>query len=132
MTMRIESSTTFALLTALVGSLGCSFIARDPATYESDTSQLLDTRGDALQACYDDELARNPTMAGKLTVTFTVEKKTGKLTQLSWDKDRTTVGESLATCVITALDGLQLTPEDQRDGVATFTYTFRNNQPAAS
>ncbi|NJK32603.1 MAG: AgmX/PglI C-terminal domain-containing protein [Deltaproteobacteria bacterium] len=128
----MRKTTTFMLLAGFACSLGCSFMARDTPTYEADTSQLLDTRGDALQACYDQELAQNPSMAGKLTLTFTVEKKTGKLTQLSWDKDRTTVSESLATCVITALDGLQLTPEDQRDGVATFTYTFRNNQPAAS
>jgi hypothetical protein len=35
------------------------------------------------------------------------------------------VSEGLATCVVTALDGLELDPVDQRDGVATFTYTFR-------
>ncbi len=129
--MRITSKLpTFALLAGFALSLGCSFMARDTATYEADTSALLDTRQSALQTCYDQELARNPSMAGKLTITFMVEKKTGEITQLAWDKDRTTVSETLATCVITALDGLMLTPEDQRDGQATFTYTFRNNQPA--
>lgn len=130
--MRIQT----ALLTIVASTLGlassaCSFIARDTPTYERDTSALLDTRSSQLQACYDQELARNPDMAGKLTVTFTVEKQSGKVTQLAWDKDRTTVSESLATCVITALDGLALAEPDQRDGVATFSYTFRNNKPAA-
>ncbi|MFO7564515.1 MAG: AgmX/PglI C-terminal domain-containing protein [Enhygromyxa sp.] len=130
--MRIQTAllTTFALALGFASS-ACSFIARDTPTYERDTSALLDTRASQLQACYDQELARNPDMAGKLTVTFTVEKKTGKITQLAWDKNRTTVSENLASCVITAIDGLELAQPDQRDGVATFSYTFRNNQPAA-
>ncbi|HVH98530.1 MAG TPA: AgmX/PglI C-terminal domain-containing protein [Enhygromyxa sp.] len=128
--MRIQT----ALLTTLACAAGfassaCSFIARDTPTYERDTSALLDTRAGQLQACYDDELKRNPDMAGKLTVTFTVEKKSGKITQLAWDKNQTTVSETLATCVITAIDGLALAEPDQRDGVATFSYTFRNNKP---
>jgi hypothetical protein len=130
--MRIQTAllTTLALTVGFVSS-ACSFIARDTPTYERDTSALLDTRSGQLQACYDQELARNPDMAGKLTVTFTVEKKTGKVTQLAWDKSRTTVSDSLATCVVTAIDGLELAQPDQRDGVATFSYTFRNNKPAA-
>lgn len=130
--MRIQSVmlTTFALAVGFVSS-ACSFIARDTPTYERDTSALLDTRSGQLQACYDQELARNPDMAGKLTVTFTVEKKTGKVTQLAWDKSRTTVSDSLATCVISAIEGLALAQPDQRDGIATFSYTFRNNKPAA-
>ncbi len=130
--MRIQTAllTTFAFAVGLTSS-ACSFIARDTPTYERDTSALLDTRKSELQSCYDQELARNPEMAGKLTVTFTVEKKSGKVTQLAWDKNRTTVSESLASCVVTALEGLELAEPDQRDGVATFSYTFRNNEPAA-
>ncbi len=116
--------TTLALTLGLAGS-ACSFMARDAQTYERDTSALLDTREGQLQACYDQELARNPDLAGKLTITFTVEKKTGKITQLAWDKSRTTVNDSLATCVISALENLELSEPDQRDGVATFSYTFK-------
>lgn len=123
-------TTTFALAAGLASS-ACSFIARDTPTYERDTSALLDTRASQLQSCYDQELSRNPDMAGKLTVTFTVEKKSGKITQMAWDKNRTTVSDGLASCVITALDGLVLAQPDQRDGQATFSYTFRNNTPAA-
>lgn len=123
---------TLLTVSLLAPSLGCSFLARDTPTYEADTSALLDTRSDELQACYDKQLGFNPQLAGKLTVTFTVEKKTGKLIQLAWDKNQTSVSEGLATCVIAALDGLTLEPVDQRDGVATFVYTFRNTAPAAS
>jgi hypothetical protein len=130
--MRIQTAllTTLALAAGFASS-ACSFIARDTPTYERDTSALLDTRSGQLQACYDDELKRNPDMAGKLTITFMVEKKTGKVTQLAWDKNQTTVSETLATCVLTAIDGLELAEPDQRDGMATFSYTFRNNKPAA-
>jgi hypothetical protein len=132
--MRIQTAllTTLALAAGFASS-ACSFLARDTATYERDTSALLDTRGGQLQSCYDQELTRNPDMAGKLTVTFTVEKKSGKVTQMAWDKNRTTVSDSLASCVTTALEGLALAQPDQRDGSATFSYTFRNNSgmPAA-
>jgi hypothetical protein len=129
--MRTQTLLLISLALALgLTSSACSFLARDTETYERDTSTLLDTRSSQLQACYDQELARNPDMAGKLTVTFTVEKKTGKITQLAWDKSRTTVGDTLATCVVSALEGLELAEPDQRDGVASFSYTFRNNKPA--
>ncbi|KIG16615.1 hypothetical protein DB30_04234 [Enhygromyxa salina] len=100
-------------------------MARDTPTYERDTSALLDTRQAQLRGCYDAALVRNPNLAGKLTVTFTVEKKTGEIIDLSWDNNRTTVDELLATCVMTALDGLQLAEPDRRDGEATFSYSFR-------
>jgi hypothetical protein len=116
------------VLTLLTGGLltaGCSHLARDTPTYERDTSALLDTRTDALQACYDAELARNPSLLGKLTVHFTVEKKTGKIIALEWDRNRSSVSETLATCVVSALYGLALAEPDRREGDATFTYVFR-------
>lgn len=116
------STVALALVTTLTGA--CSFIARDTDTYRDDTSRMLDTRSGELQACYDQELARNPAMTGKLTISFTVEKKTGKVTALAWEKDRSTVSETLATCVTTALAGLELKDPDQRDGQATFVYSF--------
>lgn len=108
----------------LAGS-GCSHVARDTATYERDTSAMLDTRTQQLQACYDAELARNRSLVGKLTVHFTVEKKTGKVIALEWDRNRSSVSDTLATCVVSALHGLTLDEADRRDGVATFTYAFR-------
>ena len=114
-----------ALAIGLSPSLACSFMMRDTPTYERDTSTLLDTRESQLQTCYESELERNPDLSGKLTLTFTVEKQTGQITQLAWDQSRSTVNDSLASCVISALDGLELAQPDQRDGQATFTYTFR-------
>ncbi len=61
-------------------------------------------------------------------VNFTVEKKTGTIANVT-AAEGSTAPDSLQTCVVTALEGLQLTPEDRRDGQATFTYTFSG--PAA-
>jgi hypothetical protein len=115
--------------TLLAGS-ACTYIARDTPTYERDTSALLDSRDQAMQACYDAELKRNPNLAGKLTVKFTVEKRTGKIIQLDWDRNRSTVTDTLATCVTSALYGLTLDEADRRDGHATYTYAFRVIQAA--
>lgn len=115
------------LLAVCLVQLGaCSYVARDTASYERDTSALLDTRADAVQACYASELARNPNLTvGTLTITFRVNKKTGKLSPADWDRNRTTVSETLATCVVTALAGLELDQPDRRDGEATYSYGFR-------
>jgi hypothetical protein len=120
---RFKHQTVLAAL--LVFAPGCSYLARDTATYERDTSALLDTRADAMQACYDAELARNRSLVGKLTVHFKVEKRTGKLVALEWDRNRSSVSDTLATCVVSALYGLELAEADRRDGDATFTYVFR-------
>jgi hypothetical protein len=113
------------LICIVLAGSACSGIARDTATYERDTSALLDTRTQELQACYDAELARNPSMVGKLTVHFRVEKATGKVVALEWDRNRSSVSDTLATCVVSALRGLTLDEADRRDGIATYTYAFR-------
>jgi hypothetical protein len=116
----------FLVVSGLVlGSAACSHVARDTATYERDTSALLDTREQAVQACYDAELARNRSVVGKLTVHFRVEKATGKVVGVEWDRNRSTVGDTLATCVVAALRGLELDEPDRRDADATYTYAFR-------
>ena len=125
-------ASTSALGLLLASSAGCSYLARDTDRYRADTSALLDTRTAELQACYNQELRRNRDVIGTLTVTFTVEKETGKLTQLEWDRNRSTVSETLATCAITALAGLSLDEPDQRDGEATFKFSFRGGVMGAA
>lgn len=114
-----------SLIGIALASTACSHVGRDTAAYERDTSALLDTRAQELRACYDAELARNRDLVGKLTVKFRVEKGTGKLVALEWDRNRSTVSEALATCVVSALRGLELDEPDRREGIATYTYAFR-------
>jgi hypothetical protein len=116
------------ILGSVALSMGCSFIARGEDQYRTDTRALLETRNADIRACYDKELEGNPGLNGDVVVQFTVEKKTGTITQVA-AAEGSSAPESLQTCVVTALEGLALTPEDRRDGQATFTYTFSG--PAA-
>ncbi|MGH1348509.1 MAG: AgmX/PglI C-terminal domain-containing protein [Nannocystales bacterium] len=116
------------ILASVALSMGCSFIARGEDQYRTDTRALLETRNADVRSCYDKELANNPALSGDVVVNFTVEKKTGAIMNAT-AAEGSTAPESLQTCVVTAVDGLALTPEDRRDGQATFTYTFTG--PAA-
>jgi hypothetical protein len=116
---------SITLVSLLAMSVGCSFIARGEDQYRADTRNLLEQRNAEVRACYDNALAQNPAQSGTVAVNFTVEKKSGKLTNVSVDPDQTTAPETLSNCVINAIDGLVLTPEDRRDGLAEFRWVFR-------
>jgi hypothetical protein len=119
------------MLAVLATSIGCSFIARGPDQYRDDTQAVLDTRAGNIKACYDQQLAGGSLPAGEVTINFTVEKKTGYFVNAEVDPSRTTAPEPLANCILSAVDGLQLTPEDRRDGLATFSWVFSVGAPAA-
>ncbi len=105
-------------------STGCSFIARGEDQYRTDTRALLETRNADIRACYDRELDGNPSLSGDVVVQFTVEKKTGTISNVT-AAEGSSAPEALTNCVVGALEGgLALTPEDRRDGQATFTYSF--------
>lgn len=115
-----------AIASLLVLSMaGCSFIARSEEDYKTDTRKLLSSKDGEIKACYDAQLATNPAQSGKVVVKFTVEKKTGKITNVAADPDQSTAPEGLQGCITSALDGLALKPEDRRDGEATFTWVFQ-------
>ena len=103
---------------------GCTCIARDTETYKKDTRTVLEGKNDAIKSCYDSALAANPAQSGNVVVTFIVEKKTGTITNVAADPNKSTAPEGLQQCVVTALEGLVLDPADQREGQATFTWTF--------
>ena len=103
---------------------GCTCIARDVETYKKDTRSVLETKNDSIKSCYDAALAANPAQSGNVVVTFIVEKKTGAISNVAADPNKSTAPEGLQQCVVTALEGLVLDPADQREGQATFTWTF--------
>jgi hypothetical protein len=109
---------------------GCTFYARSPDKYRDDTSSLLATKSAELNTCYDNAAKATPGISGKVTVKFTVEKKTGKILNVTADPTRTTAPQPLIDCVVSSINGLVLAPPDQRDGDATFEYDFaRANLP---
>lgn len=130
--MNMKTSIAFAICTALLA--GCSFIARDTETYKQDTRKLLETKNSDIVACYDAALAASPAQSGNVVVTFTVEKKTGAVTNVNADPNQSTAPDGLQQCVVKALEGLTLPEPDRRQGDATFTWSFNaaGGAPAAT
>lgn len=125
---------SIVLLTSLVllGSSACSFVARDAEGYRNDTRALLETRSAEIKECYDVILQTNESVAGDVVVNFTVEKKTGKVMNPAIDTAKTTAPAEIGKCIVDAIDGLQLDPADQREGQASFSWTFKVGAPKAS
>jgi hypothetical protein len=120
-----------AIAIASIGILGCTFYARSPDQYRDDTSNLLATKSAELNTCYDDASKTTPGISGKVTVKFTVEKKSGKVLNVTADPTRTTAPQPLIDCVVNSINGLVLAPPDQRNGDATFEYDFARPTPPA-
>jgi hypothetical protein len=114
-----------------IGFLACTFYARSPDQYRDDTSNLLATKSAELNTCYDNASKTTPGMSGKVTVKFTVEKKSGKVLNVTADPTRTTAPQPLIDCVVNSINGLVLAPPDQRNGDATFEYDFTRPTPPA-
>jgi hypothetical protein len=126
--MRISTTLSVLFLAASTVVPGCTCIARDQETYRSDTRSLIETRNKAIKDCYDVALTTDPKTDGTVVVKFKVEKKTGKIMETTVDP-ASKAPEALSKCIVEAVDGLTLDPVDQRDGLATFTWTFRANDP---
>ncbi|WP_437967149.1 AgmX/PglI C-terminal domain-containing protein [Sorangium sp. So ce260] len=119
------------LLASSSASAGCSFALRSPEMYRDDTAALLSTREEQIRACYDAELARNPSAEGKVTLSFLVLEDTGRLTDIVVDKDGTTASQEVTNCVVESIDGLVLTPADQNKGKGKFVWEFTPKAPKA-
>lgn len=117
---------TIVLLTLAALGSGCSFIARDTETYKADNRNLLETKTPEVRACYDQALEADPNLKGDVVISYTIEKKTGKLTNMTVLTDQTTAPENLQNCVMSAVEGLEFPRPDQRDGIVqSFTWSFQ-------
>lgn len=93
----------------------CACIARGPDDYRTVTRSLVDTKKGDIEACFGGQ-------KGKVVVNFTVEKKTGKITNPVVDEKATTASAEIGQCVASKIDGLGIDRPDMRDGAATFTW----------
>ena len=118
-------------MTALALLAGCSMEARSPDAYRDDTQALLATKNDAIRACYDGVLKTSPGAQGSVAITFDVETQAGKIVNVAVDPAGTTAPAPVAACVTQSLEGLALSPPDQRKGQARWTYQF-TPPPAAA
>ena len=101
-----------------VAVLTTACIARGPDDYRSVTRSLVDTKQADIEGCF----AEQP---GKVVVNFTVEKKSGKITNPTVDESSSAPAE-VGECVVAAIDGLALSEPDMRDGDASFTWELSN------
>lgn len=105
------------IVLACVGLVTTACIARGPDDYRTVTRSLVDTKQSAIEDCFNGS-------PGKVVVNFTVEKKTGKVTNATIDDKKSDAGAEVGKCVIAKLDGLTLGEPDMRDGAASFTWVL--------
>ncbi len=103
------------LSAAFVSSTAC--IARGPEDYRTVTRKLVDTHRGDIESCFAGA-------DGKVVVDFTVEKKSGKITNPKVDSGKSTASADVGECIAKSITGLTLEQPDMRDGAARFTWTF--------
>lgn len=92
-------------------------IARGPDDYRAVTRSLVDTKKGDIEGCFGGK-------EGKVVVNFTVEKKSGKITNATIDDKASTASAEVGQCVLAKIDGLTLSEPDMRDGAAQFTWVL--------
>jgi hypothetical protein len=114
--MRI--SNIILLSAAFLTTTAC--IARGPEDYRIVTRQLVDTKKGDIESCFGGT-------EGKVVVDFTVEKKSGKITNPKIDEAKSTASPEVGECIVKAIDGLGIDRPDMRDGAAHFTWTLASS-----
>jgi hypothetical protein len=108
-------------LSSLVSVVGCAY--RSPEMYRDDTTKVLETKQDAIRACYDDVLKGTPGAGGTVVVKFEIETEGGKIQNVLVDPS-STAPAPVGDCVKKNIEGLAIAPPDKRLGQATYTYQF--------
>lgn len=114
------ASVGFAAVTLLSA---CQFHARGPEKYRMATRELVETRSAQIQVCYEEVLKKTPDAGGTVVIKFNVMPKTGAVESTEILQESTAPAD-LSQCVVKALEGLVLNPPDERQGEATFSWTF--------
>lgn len=117
------------LIVCAIALAACGGTKRSTTVYRADTQQLLATRDAQIRECYEKVLVQDATARGTLTVSFTVEKKTGKFVKTAIDPNNSNAPEPIVLCVTNAIEGLQLQPPDKNEGKATFVYALNPATP---
>ena len=76
----------------------------------------------AIQICYEKELARNPTLAGKVVVEFTIQTN-GNVTNARATQN-TTNDPAVAACVVSTIGRFRFNDPAPQGGSVTFSYPF--------
>jgi hypothetical protein len=117
-----KTALTLASVAVLGTLVGCAY--RDATMYRDETSKVLASKSNEIQACYDGVLKGTPGAGGKVTVNFEVETEEGKIQNVEIDKANTNAPEALGECVKRSIAGLIVAPPDRKLGQATYVYEF--------
>lgn len=82
---------------------------------------MIKTRLRAIQMCYEQQLRRNPTLAGKVTVEFSIQPR-GNVTDVKV-KENTTNDAAVGTCVANTVSTFRFNPGPE-GGAVTYAYPF--------
>jgi TonB family protein len=83
--------------------------------------KMIKTRIGAIRACYERELRKNPTLAGKVTIEFTIEVR-GNVSGVKV-ADNTTGEKAVGDCVANAISNFRFNPGPE-GGSVSFSYPF--------
>ena len=83
--------------------------------------QTIKTRLRAIQMCYEQQLRRNPSLAGKVTIEFTIQPR-GNVTDVRV-KENSTGDGAVATCVANTVGTFRFNPGPE-GGSVTYSYPF--------
>jgi hypothetical protein len=87
----------------------------------ADVEKVLKRRSRAVKACYQNALKQDASLAGKLTVRFTVDN-TGKVASAEPQKNET--GDAAGRCVIAVFQRLRFPPAESSSAVFDKQYQF--------
>jgi len=82
---------------------------------------MIKSRLRAIQMCYEQQLRRNPTLAGKVTIEFTIQPR-GNVTDVK-AKENSTGDQAVATCVANTVSMFRFNPGPE-GGSVTYSYPF--------
>lgn len=113
-----------------LGLTACSggFALRSPDKYREDTQEVLSTRQQQIESCYNVALSNDKSLAGDVVVNFKVSNETGALHDATIVEEQTTAPDVLQQCVLSAIGDLSIEPVDENPGVATFKWSFASQE----
>ncbi len=98
---------------------------------KEEIQQVMANNRDAVRACYDAALAKNPGIAGDLVVSFTIDPRGDvKQAEVNWSESDLHIPE-LDTCAVDAVRSFKF-PPSSRGLESKVNYPFNFNPPRAA
>lgn len=120
----MKTTTVLVIAAIAMPSLGCSYTRRAKDEYRTDVTELLGEANPAIDACYAQAQAADPTAEGDVALRLIVGKRSGRVVDTVVVEDATTAPVAVSDCVRSSVEGLGLAPYDRRQANGTFVWRF--------